>query len=300
MSGQRHRKNELSTTFDTRQHMETPDYEIFYYRDVNIKPVDFHRHEYYEFFFFLEGAVNYQVGKSVYPLEYGDFLLIPPGVEHRPHFQSPKATYRRFVLWLGKDFYQKLKNVSEDFTYGFRQAELYGRYHFHCDYVPAREIQARLIELVQEHGSQNPFHSMNSRLIVASFLIHINRMLYQADHLGSPNHEKALYLSLCDYINHHLEEDLSLDSLAGLFYVSKYHISHIFKDNMGISPHQYVTKKRLQASKHEIMSGLPFNQISFQYGFQDYTSYYRAFKKEFGLSPSEFREQNPMPEPSPQ
>lgn len=292
------RKKELSTTFDTRQHMKQPDYEIFYYRDVNLKPVRFHVHEYYEFFFFLEGEVDYQVGSTVYPLEYGDFLLIPPGVEHRPRFRNAKTTYRRFVLWFSRDFYQQLAAVSEDFTYGFERAGSLGQYRFHCSYVPAQEIQTKLIELVQEHNSQAPFHSTNSRLIVASFLMHINRMLYQADHLGSPIHEKALYLSLCDYINNHLEEDLSLESLAGCFYVSKYHVSHVFKDNMGISPHQYMTKKRLQTSKQEILLGVPLNQISFRYGFQDYTSYYRAFKKEFGLSPTEFREQNPIPESS--
>ena len=105
-----------------------------------------------------------------------------------------------------------------------------------------------------------------------------------------------LYLNLCDYINNHLDEDLSLEQLASFFYVSKYHISHIFKDNMGISLHQYITKKRLQASKNGILSGIPFGQVYQQYGFNDYTSFYRAFKKEFGSSPKEFKEQHKMPE----
>ncbi len=298
MAKRQYRKKELSTTFDTRQYMETPDFEIFYYRDVNLKPVRFHQHEYYELFFFLEGDVDYRVANSVHSLEYGDLLLIPPGVEHRPYFRNIKSTYRRFVLWLGKDFYHRLAEISDDFAYGFNRAQTYGRYHVRCGYVPAQEIQAKFIELVQEHGGQNPFRDTSCRLIIASLLMQINRMLYQSDHMDSPAREKNLYLNLCDYISNHLEEDLSLDALAGFFYVSKYHIAHVFKNNMGISPHQYVTKKRLQASRHEIMAGVPFNQISLQYGFQDYTSYYRAFRKEFGLSPTEFREQNPMPKPT--
>lgn len=297
MAHKKRRNTELSTTFDTRQHMNMPDYEIFYYRDVDLKPVQFHCHEYYEFFFFMEGSVDYQIENVTRPLEYGDFLLIPPGVRHRPVFREGSGSYCRFVLWLSRDYYQKLTASSEDFAYGFRLAAERGSYNFHCDPVTAREIQSRLIELVQEHGSPNPFRATNSRLLVASFLIYINRLLYQADFQNSPVYEKALYQSLCDYIGSHLETDLSLDCLARCFYVSKYHIAHVFKNNMGISPHQYVLKKRLQASKHLILSGLPFGQISYRYGFQDYTSYYRAFKKEFGLSPTEFREQNPLPSP---
>lgn len=98
-------------------------------------------------------------------------------------------------------------------------------------------------------------------------------------------YENVLYLNICDYINNHLGDDLSLDHLASFFYTSKYHISHVFKDNMGISLHQYIIKKRLQASKNGILSGIPFGELYHQYGFSDYTSFYRTFKKEFGLSP---------------
>lgn len=258
--------------------------------------ISFHTHEYYEFYFFLEGSVHYQIEDTSYPLEYGDFLLLPPGVPHRPIFTDTTLPYRRFVLWMSRDFYNSLTATSPDFAYGFQTALDTRQYHFHADYFPSQEIQGKLIDLIEEHGSKDIFHETNTRLMIAAFLMHINRMVYNALNQVSPSYENALYLNLCDYINNHLDEDLSLETLAAFFYVSKYHISHVFKENMGISLHQYILKKRLQASKNGILSGTPFSQIIYQYGFHDYTSFYRAFKKEFGLSPTEFKEQNRMPE----
>lgn len=117
-------------------------------------------------------------------------------------------------------------------------------------------------------------------------------MVYHQFHKRPASYSNALYLNICDYINNHLEEDLSLEHLASFFYVSKYHISHVFKEHMGLSLHQYIIKKRLQACKNGILSGAALTSLYQQYGFHDYSSFYRAFKKEFGQSPREFREQH--------
>ena len=289
-------KKQLSMDFNTRQYMQSGDFELFYYNDTALKSVDAHEHDYYEFYFFLEGDVTYHIGDKSYQLEYGDCLLIPPDTPHYPQFHSYDKPYRRFVFWLNQDYHKKLRQTNEDLTYCFDYAQSHQAYRVHTDTITTQEIQGKLTDLMEELAGGRSFHRLVSELMAVSFLVYVNRLLYDSLHQKSAVYENVLYLNICDYINRHLEEDLSLDSLSSFFYVSKYHISHIFKDNMGIPLHQYILKKRLHASKNAILSDQPISHVYLQYGFKDYTSFFRAFKKEYGVSPKEYREQHRLPE----
>ena len=244
-------------------------------------------------YFFLSGNVTYEIEGKEYALQYGDSLFIPPNTSHRPVFHSGKESYQRFVLWISQEYYNSLCAWSPEFSYTFRYVSESKNYRLSMDCIPFQDLQGKLLNLLEEiHGSQ-PFHQLSAKLQIHSFLLFINHLTYQKLHQEPLSYESALYLNLCNYINSHLEENLSLDQLAAFFYSSKYHISHVFKEHMGISLHQYILKKRLGASKNAILSGIPLNELCHRCGFKDYTSFYRAFKKEFGLSPKEFREQAP-------
>ena len=93
---------------------------------------------------------------------------------------------------------------------------------------------------------------------------------------------QGLYEMMMDYIEEHLKENLDLNELSRIFHVSKYHISHVFKDETGISVHQYILKKRLDACKSAIRSGDKITSVYPVFGFRDYSAFYRAFRKEYG------------------
>lgn len=289
-------KKDLSTGFNKRQYMNKGDFEVFFYKDMNLDHIMDHSHPYYEVYFFLKGDVTYEVEGNAFDLQYGDYLLIPPDVKHHPVFHSNQKNYQRFVLWISREYFESMCSWSDDFSYSFRYVTDNKHYHFRMDFITFQKIQGCLLELLEEIHGNRAFHKLNAELQIHSFIMLLNRITYDMLHQIPVAYENVLYLNLCDYINHHLGEDLSLEHLASFFYVSKYHISHVFKDHMGISLHQYIIKKRLQASKNGILSGVPFRELYQQYGFSDYTSFYRAFKKEFGLSPKEFREQKSLPE----
>ena len=90
------------------------------------------------------------------------------------------------------------------------------------------------------------------------------------------------------YINENLCGDLSLDTLAKKFYISKYHLSRQFKENVGFTLHQYVLKKRLMNARALLQEGGTVGESFVQSGFNDYSNFSRSFKEEFGYSPKQY------------
>jgi AraC-like DNA-binding protein len=92
---------------------------------------------------------------------------------------------------------------------------------------------------------------------------------------------------ILDYINENISEELSIDNLANKFYLSKYYLMHKFKKQTGYTVHNYILQKRLIMSNSLIKSGKSITQVCAECGFCDYSTFFRAFKKMFGVSPKE-------------
>ena len=93
------------------------------------------------------------------------------------------------------------------------------------------------------------------------------------------------------YIEKHLSEKITLSDVARQFYVSESTVSQLFRKRMGVSFYRCVTQRRLIAAKSLILEGMILELVAVQTGFSDYSSFYRAFKGEFGISPRQFRNQ---------
>ena len=269
--------NNLSSVFLNRQYMISKDFEIYYYKDRNLRNVEIHSHEYYEFYFFLEGEVTMFYSDSSHRMKNGDMVIIPPGMQHHVQIHDPAVPYRRVVFWITKSFLSKLSVHSEEFLFLTGKADDSG-FAWHFNEVTFNTVQRKIFHVIEEIFSDRFGRRMAVALGINDLLLFLNRTVYESLHPERyGKSEKNLDRNLIRYIEEHINEDLRLDTLSELFFVSKYHISHLFKDKMGIS--------RLAMSKDALINGRKPSEVFREYGFSDYSVFYRAFVKEFGLSP---------------
>ena len=262
-------------------------YEFHHSYNETPPTVEFHQHPFYEIFFFISGNVNYIIEGRSYKLWPGDILLTSNADIHRPEVR-PGRPYERIVIWLADDFFDHLKRFSgEDFTACFTDAAL-------KDYRLIRPDDGTLIRLRQlcEQMSDAKFSkklgsAALTQAYLIEFLVRVCRAYYDTpESVKNDITEDEKVNQVIGYINENLADSLSLDNLAGRFYISKFYLSRRFKQFTGLTIYQYIMKKRLITARNMLRAGTPVTVSCLQCGFNDYSNFLKAFKREFGENPS--------------
>lgn len=285
-------KNNYRSEFNTRQQMLKDSYEIYYYSDSHFQSVSPHCHDYYEFYFPASGSIDMEISGIKTPLSEHDAVLVPPGTVHRAVNESGGQSYSRYVFWISAGYYRQLEKSVPGISYAVEQAEKKMRYIHHFSESEYALIQSRILRLIEEENSSRFAREDCISLCISDLLLTLSRLVHEHDH---PRRNETSYDSvqaLMAYITGHLDEELTLDALAEQFFISKYHLAHLFQKRTGMTVHRYILKKRLERCADEIRAGRSVTKVYRDYGFKDYSSFFRAFRKEFMRSPREYQNMN--------
>lgn len=247
--------------------------------------VQLHSHNYYEILYICNGNIQYLIRTERYRIQKGDIIIIPPGVSHQPILSEGRTEpYKRYVLWLSTDFIKGIEPLfpDNDFlkprllrTTATRWATISNKFY------------AGIMEEERKHPGWQAAKYGNTLELVT--------MLYRAVLDKESVHLKSEMPELLDkilsFVEEHLSEEITLDDTGKRFFVSRSTISNIFRKEIGISFYRYITQRRLVAAKNYIMEGMSMELVAEKVGFSDYSSFYRAFKGEYGISPRQFKEQ---------
>lgn len=276
--------------FDSRQSMKDKRFEVFHYRDKKMDHVGIHHHDFFEVYFFLNGRVSFKVEGRSYHLEPGDLLLINPQELHQPDI-GEDALYERIVLWIDRTYLANLCTAAgEDLAACFNNDQP-GYTNLLRPNKLRRAAFGQLLDgLTREYYSEELGSFAYAQGLLTQFMVELNRLARSSSYTVK-REEPDLVTQVLAYIGAHYQENITLESLAAEFFVSKYYLSHEFSHRVGTSIYRYVIFRRLLQARELMIAGQAPGEVYQSCGFGDYANFYRAFKGEYGISPREFTAQ---------
>ena len=264
-------------------------FKIFHIRDKKDIKFEYHHHDFSKIVILIDGDLSYYIEGKAYILKPWDILFVNKNEIHKP-VVNPDKYYERIVIWLNPDFMAKYAQGNNDLLKCFEVA-IKNNYNLLRLNMKSIEIIKNLIQDIQNCNNSNEFGSeILKESLFVQLMVLMNRLFLNSDKnrdIEDIQYDKTIE-GVLNYINSNLENDLSIDTIASEFFISKYYLMRKFKNQIGSSIHNYVVQKRLILARSLISDGLSMSSVCSRCGFNDYSSFVRAFKKVYGVSPSNY------------
>lgn len=252
---------------------------MYSYQKIDPPKLQMHLHNYYEILYFKSGDASYIVENNIYQMNEGDIFITRPGELHTPTFHSDKIYERAFV------------QISPEFLSEFN---LFDK----IDSYPLGEHNRIPYYIVEKYGLHDFFdkieHYVVHRLpesdaMIKSYFIQMIVLINNIeDKSETPDEERSRIDDIIEYLTNNLSADINLDFLADKFFINKYYMCHSFKEKTGLTIKEFINTRKITQAKHLLTKGADIMNLCYECGFNDYSTFYKTFKKLTGKSPKAF------------
>lgn len=263
-------------------------FRLFHLRDTSGQERDFHFHEFDKIVILISGSVDYTVEGATYRLEPWDVLLVRHHMIHRAAIDL-SIPYDRVIIYLDSSYVDRFA-PNGGLMECFALAESGGC----CLLRPDGEEKELLRQKLEQLESSTEDEGFGAELLRGTTLTQLMVLLNRIMQRGQDKNETAPEYNMkiaaaLSYINENLAQPLSVEELAAMSYLSKYHFMRLFKAQTGSTVHGYISSKRLNLAARLLRDGVPAVRAAAECGFSDYSSFHRAFTKRFGVSPGKIK-----------
>ena len=271
----------METGYEKRGYL-LDDFRLFHLKDREGTNIDYHYHEFCKLLMLRSGSRGYTVDGQRYSLDTGDIVLIGSGCVHRPEFEHG-SLYERVIIYISPEFLQQQSTPDCPLL------DIFNGEHGHVLHLHQPDILWNLSDALEQELSKDEYgRVILSNGLLLRLLIEIARGIRNPETTFAkpivPSDSRIL--EILRYIDAHLTEELSIDILAEEFFISKFHMMRLFKQETGRSIHDYLQERRLLFARDLIRQGVSATDSCFQSGFRSYSSFTRAYAKHFGTTPT--------------
>ena len=239
------------------------------------KKRDSHCHKECEIYFMIDGEAEIVIEGHKFFVVSDSLLLIPSNYFHQWRLPPGKVHHRVSIHFLPELLYKTEQNFFMDMfstPLHFLNGSSYNLNFF---------IQS-IIECAK---MESPLQKIASRIRTVALLSQMYFLRYT--HTIEPVVLDERIQKVIKYIGEHLPEEITLDKIARTFAISKNHMNSLFHKIVGTPMMKFISAKRLEYARREILHGVPVTEAAYRVGFNNYTTFYRAWKSFYGSPPSE-------------
>jgi AraC-like DNA-binding protein/quercetin dioxygenase-like cupin family protein len=265
------------------------DFKYFHLKDKKNMEFQSHYHDFNKIIIFISGTVNYLIEGKSYKLKPWDLLFVSSNEVHRPII-SPNEPYERIIIWINKKFLEKHSSTDNNLITCFKLASDRKYNMLRLDVLNIDKLKLILRTLEIETNSTAFGSDILNNTLIIQLMVYMNRLFLENKIDDSENDVEydERIVKIIDYINKNLSSILTIESISSNFYINKYYLMHKFKEQTGFTLHNYIQQKRLLHAASLIKEGSQIGSVFLESGFGDYSSFMRAFKKMFELSPKNY------------
>ncbi len=250
-------------------------------------------HEAIEIKYFVEGTTTLIVGSKTVVAKPGDIVVINPYEIHATIAYEGIEASKYHIIMVSPDFFFGMGAGAPDLRHLLLAHGVHFRTLFQQD--------KRLSKIIEEIAKESAAHQKGYQYVIRGLMLELFALLLrdgiQTDAVSVPQKDVIRYYNTVDpalcKIRNEYSEHITVDELASLCGISKYHFCRIFKYVTGMSTMQYLTEYRLKIAETMLLnSDKSISQVAHQCGFEDESYFCRCYKKHFNHSPGKYRQQS--------
>lgn len=260
-------------------------FDVIHRKDSPAYPVGPHSHNGVEIYLTLSPLPDVLLNDKVSAVPAGTLIIIPPFCVHQL-YHSSGTLYERYILSLNMHWLDTVFCGQTDFLSYMKQSAA------PLLLTPGQDAKT---ELIRGMTALLSFPKVTSPSALAEFFLLLTKLnetvenLCPAQTLTPPISSAQQRINeIIAYIHDHITENLTVEELAGHFFLHPDYLSRLFKKHTHTTVSHYITLQKIATAQSLLRDGQTVTQVQTALGYSSYAYFFKSFQKSTGMSPSQY------------